>query len=112
VNPAGASERLERRREPRFQVTLSVTLDDASGMTRDVSASGVFFRLFGGSMRAPTPGLPIRFGLLLEHADAKGPVKVECEGEILRVEHTDAQGIAVYIKSYRFSLGEAVEAPR
>ena len=33
----------ERRRGQRFKLTLGVQLNDGTGMTRDISTSGIFF---------------------------------------------------------------------
>jgi hypothetical protein len=87
-----------------------VTFGDSAGLTRDVSASGVFFELFNRSAGYPSPGSLIQFTLLLEHADANGPVKVECEGEVVRVEPAaDRPGVAVHIASYHFRPGDTVD---
>ena len=82
----------------RYQITLPVELEHGTGITRDASAAGVFFEtdlLF-------SPGVSISFSLVFEHADADGPLRFQCQGEVLRVEqHADKVGVAVRLTSYR-----------
>lgn len=90
----------ERRRATRYQVGLPVELQNGSGVTRDVSESGVFFE----TDRALTPGSPISFSLILGHADPEGPFRLECKGSIVRVEESEGKvGVAARISSYRAS---------
>ena len=97
------SERSERRGSLRHRVTLPVALDDGQGSTRDVSASGVFVTLTDRSTRAPQPREPIRFPLILEHADPHGPLPIDCEGDVVRIEiGPEAIGVAVRISAYDF----------
>src|SRR5438094_10660026 len=88
----------DRRQARRYQVTLPVELAHGTGITRDASAAGVFFEtdlLF-------SPGVSIRFSLVFEHADADGPLRFQCQGEVLRVEQcADKVGVAVRLTSYR-----------
>jgi hypothetical protein len=90
--------RLDRRQTPRFRVVLPVTLEDGTAWTRDVSASGVYLKLFARPQHLPLEGSRIKLDLVLEHVNRDGPVKVVCQGEILRVEHAPAYvGMAVRI---------------
>jgi PilZ domain-containing protein len=107
------TEFLERRQQPRFRIALAVTFRDSAGLTRDVSASGVFFEFFNRLADYPSPGSVVQFSLLLEHADANGPVEVECEGEVVRVEPAaDHPGVAVHMASYHFRRGDTVDVSR
>ena len=93
----------ERRQSPRFRVVLPVTLDNTTGWTRDIGATGVFFTLFDQPARPPDAGAQIRLGLVLEHADPRGRLEVHCEGSVVRVEHTaSAVGVAVQFDTYQF----------
>ena len=88
---------IERRQAPRFSVDLAVRLDDAQGCTRDASVTGVFFT----TQHALTVGAPITFALDLEHADARGIVRVVCKGTVVRIESgQDAFGVAVHITDH------------
>jgi len=78
---------------------LLVELEGGSGITRDVSAFGVFFE----TDHPFTPGAPVSFSLLLEHGALDGPLRLHCQGQILRVERRRAKtGVAVAIDSVRF----------
>ena len=101
------TERSERRASSRHRIALPVTLDDAQGSTRDVSASGVFFTLHDRSIQPPELQEPIRFRLTLEHADPHGPLHIGCEGHVVRVESgPKAIGVAVSISAYDFGANE------
>ncbi len=92
----------DRRQARRYQIALPVELEHGTGITRDASAAGVFFEtdlLF-------SPGVSISFSLVFEHADADGPLRFQCQGEVLRVEqHADKVGVAVRLTSYRRGEG-------
>ena len=103
------TEQSERRAATRHRVPLPITLDDAHSWTRDVSASGVFFTLHDRSTRPPELREHIRFRLTLEHVDPRGPLHVDCEGDVVRIEvGPEAIGVAVSISAYDF---DATEAP-
>lgn len=89
----------EKRIAPRHLGKLPVKLKGAKGITRDFSSTGIFFK----TNRSFSPGQPIEFTIELKHVDPKGPVKVKCQGEIVRVEEEGQQiGIAASIDSYSF----------
>ena len=98
-----------RRQDERLAVALPVELPNGHGVTRDVSASGVFFE----TTLALSPGAAIRFSLLLEHADPGGPIRLHCQGKIVRLEALRGRlGVAVAIHRHRFDPLEASPAPR
>ncbi len=76
------------RRDRRIPVTLPVEWEAGTGLTRDVSASGVFFET---TAELPV-GEPIQFALVMEHVDPHGPLRLRCEGRIVRVERRGSQG--------------------
>ena len=81
----------ERRRNKRINVALPVSLDKAMGVTRNVSASGVFFWISGGSYKV---GDQINFSL--EMSGAEGRMMVKCRGVIVRIEQYEGRlGVAV-----------------
>ncbi len=89
----------DRRRMLRFQVALPVELDDGKGVTRDVSLSGVFFE----TDQSFSPSEPIRLVLVLEHVQPGRPVRLHCEGRVVRVNRRNGKvGVAVAISSYGF----------
>jgi len=71
-----------------------VILENATGVTRDVSPSGVFFWTKGGAF---TAGDRIRF--VVEVDGPTGRMRLNCRGDIIRTEHGEAiVGVAVKIR--------------
>lgn len=102
----------ERRYSTRFHVALPVTLDGASGWTRDVSAAGAFLTFHDRPAQPLDTGAQIRLGLVLEHADPLGSLDVHCEGTVVRVERTaDAVGVAVRFDAYQFDPARLAASP-
>ena len=83
----------DNRREERVRAALRVDLgNNASGVTRDVSASGIFFE----TDTAYAPGSPISFAIDIDAPGGK--MILNCRGEIVRVEQRDRRvGVAVKI---------------
>jgi hypothetical protein len=82
----------EKRTEERVDAALPVRLDHASGITRNVSASGLYFE----TQAAVSAGGQISFTVDLEVAGAA--MVLSCLGEIVRVhQRGDYQGVAVRI---------------
>jgi hypothetical protein len=82
----------EQRREERVPASLPVGLDGGSGVTRDVSASGIFFE----TDASYAAGSHIRFTVAI--GTPGGDMVLSCQGEIVRVEHLGAKvGVAVRI---------------
>jgi PilZ domain len=88
----------DRRKATRFQVALPVEWPEGTGITRDLSAGGVFFetgRVFG-------LGEIIQFALVLEYIDPGQPVRLQCRGRVVRLERRgNTMGVAVAIVAYR-----------
>jgi hypothetical protein len=100
---SGETDLSMRRQEQRLAVALPIELHNGYGVTRNVSASGVFFE----TSLPFSQGAAISFCLLLDHADPVGPIRLHCQGKILRVEHLPGKsGVAVSIDQHRF---EAIE---
>lgn len=90
--PAREGLLAERRRSKRVNVALPVILENATGVTRDVSASGVFF--WKSSVFAY--GESIRFSI--ERRSDSGTMMQKCEGVVVRTEpRGDDVGVAVSI---------------
>jgi hypothetical protein len=88
----------DRRRAQRFWVELPVEWEHETGITRDISDGGVFFV----TQRSCSPGDPIEFTLVFEHLDPDHPVRLQCRGQVVRVEQDDGKtGVAVAIAGYR-----------
>lgn len=83
---------LAQRREERIITALPVKLGEATGLTRDVSAAGIFFEIDA----ACTVGSDISFALELE--TPTGKIMLKCKGSIVRTEfHDNKSGVAVKI---------------
>ena len=96
-------ESTDRRQARRYRVAVSVELEQGAGTTRDISAFGVFFETDLSCL----PGATLSFSLVLEHVDPGGPVRLHCQGEVVRVERREGKvGVAVCFTSYRFDLQE------
>lgn len=82
----------DKRREERVSAALRVDLGTTTGITRDVSASGVFFE-------TDVPyviGSEISFAMDLETPGGK--MVLRCRGEIVRVKPREGKvGVAVKI---------------
>jgi hypothetical protein len=90
---------LEKRSKERVSTALPVILGQAAGVTRDVSASGIFFE----TSAALDAGGSIDFSIELESPGGK--MLLICSGEIVRKESRgDRLGVAVKITDSRMEL--------
>lgn len=90
----------ERRQAIRLPMELPVELNEGMGITRDVSLSGVYFE----TNQPLVPNQPIMFTLMFEARSWRRPIRLECEGEVVRVEPGKWRvGIATTISSYSFA---------
>jgi hypothetical protein len=86
-------EKPEKRRGPRILTAMPVFLKNTQGITRDVSASGVYFWL---SEPVCAPGESISLSVELKRA--RGRMLLKCQGDVLRTEPCPAGiGVAVSI---------------
>lgn len=106
MTPGTGPDRSDRRRAARFQIAIPVELEGGTGTTRDVSLLGVFFE----TEQSFAPGEEISLALLLERVSPGRPVRLECEGRIVRVTRFDGRiGVAVAFSSYKFgSSGRSI----
>jgi hypothetical protein len=83
----------DNRREERVRAALRVDLgNNTSGVTRDVSASGIFFETDARF----AAGRSIAFAIDIDAPGGK--MTLSCQGEIVRVEQRDRRvGVAVRI---------------
>jgi Tfp pilus assembly protein PilZ len=78
-----------------------VELVGRTGVTRNLSACGVFFE----TAQIFTLGEVIEFALVLEYIDPGQPVRLECRGQVVRLEPLgNTMGVAVAIKAYRLNV--------
>jgi hypothetical protein len=80
----------EKRRDKRVGAALPVDVGPATGITRDVSASGMYFE----TDASYSVGSPVNIALSLD--TPWGKVMFRCDGKIVRVESHDRKvGVAV-----------------
>jgi hypothetical protein len=100
----------ERRQELRMHIVLPVNFDSALGQTQNISASGIYATFSNGAAQHVQPGSSVRLEMLFEHATPDGPLKVACEGEVVRVDRLgDQLGVAARITSYGFGDAGVVD---
>ena len=100
-----ASPSADRRHGSRFPIELPVELAEGTGRTRDLSSSGVYFE----TQEPFVPGAPLRLIVLLERAAflvsegaTASPLRLECEGYVVRVERREGRlGVAAALSSSR-----------
>jgi hypothetical protein len=90
---------IEKRRLPRHQLRLPISVGSASTFTTDVSAGGVRFE----AQPLLTAGSEIEFALTLRESGEK-PICVECRGRVVRVETRGGRTfIAATIEEMKFA---------
>ena len=93
----------EKRRAERISTSLPVHIGGAVGITRDVSASGVFFE----SETPFSTGTSISFEV--EFATPSGGLVLRCIGDIVRVETRERRvGVAVKIVDFAVEPAKAL----
>lgn len=99
-----APVRATRRAADRLSYALPMAVDGAPGLTRNVSATGVYFET---TVDKP-PGSKVRF---IVEVTVKGEaLKMVCSGEVMRVEHkVSTVGIAVKLSSSFFTDTDSSE---
>jgi PilZ domain. len=81
-----------RRAAERVKVKLPVALDKATGLTRDVSASGIYFE----TQTPLAENSEVDFAIALD--SPAGKLRLKCKGYIVRVESRGRKtGVAVKI---------------
>lgn len=86
-----------QRSAKRVRVEIPVQLDQGSGVTRDISQSGVFFF----TEQPFVPGTTFSFVLELDYVSPGESVYLHCKGEVVRVEETgEKKGVAVSIREF------------
>ncbi len=100
MKPGGNPKFAERRQAPRYRIAIPVELEEGAGTTCDASLAGIFLE----TDHSIAPGEQISLTLLLERVSPDRPVRVQCEGRVVRVTRSDSRvGMAVQISGYRFA---------
>ena len=89
----------EKRASQRIQVEVPVYIGQEKATTRDVSWSGIYFL----ADQSFVEGGALNFSLDLTHAMPGKPIKLDCQGEVLRIEqHGEKFGIAAKINNFQY----------
>jgi PilZ domain len=97
--PAVSGKADERRRGWRYPVSIDVGLGKGTGVSRDVSASGMYFE----TDASLAPGQHIAFSFTLDKVYPHVQLTLQCTGKIVRVEQRGKRlGVAVTIDSWSF----------
>jgi hypothetical protein len=92
----------EQRKDERVPAALRVSVDGAVGLTRDVSASGIYFE----TETSYAAGSDIRF--TVDIGTPSGDMVLSCQGNIVRVEnHGSRIGVAVKITASSIRSAQA-----
>jgi len=86
-----------QRHEERFLLELPVMLEGGMGLSRDISGSGIYFV----TDQPMTPGRFVQFSMKLNHVRPGKAVRLDCQGQVLRVEAAGAKlGVAASISGF------------
>ena len=89
----------EKRATQRIQVEVPVYIGQEKAVTRDISWAGIYFL----TDQSFTEGGDLNFSLDLSYALPGKPIKLDCQGEVIRVEEHDGKyGIAARINNFQY----------
>ena len=89
----------EKRASQRIEVEVPVYIGHEKAVTRDISWAGIYFM----TEQSFSEGGDLNFSLDLSYALPDKPIKLNCYGEVIRVEqHGDKYGIAAKINNYQY----------
>ena len=89
----------EKRASQRIQVEVPLYIGQEKAVTRDVSWAGIFFL----TDQAFVQGGSLNFSLDLSYALPGKPIKLDCRGEVIRIEQLgDKFGIAAKINDFQY----------
>jgi hypothetical protein len=88
------NEHIERRETKRHQIEVPVHYGRGTGISRDISFSGIYFF----TKELLEAGEPLKLAFELEYAIPGKSLQLDCQGHVLRVEQLgDHFGIAAKI---------------
>lgn len=89
----------EKRASRRIEVAVPVYIGNEKAVTRDISWAGIYFL----TKQSFEEGGELSFHLDLDYALPEKAVKLDCRGEVIRVEqHGDKYGIAAKIHNFQY----------
>lgn len=90
---------MQKRATERIEVEVPVHLETGSGISRNVSLSGIYFL----TDQTFEEGTRFRFTIEFEFAIPGRPIHLDCEARVLRVEpQGEKQGIAARIDDFTY----------
>lgn len=89
----------EKRASQRIEVEVPVYIGKEKAVTRDISWAGIYFL----TSQSFSEGGDLNFCLDLSYALPGKPIKLDCHGEVLRIEQLgDKYGIAAKINHFQY----------
>ena len=89
----------EKRASQRIRVEVPVYIGQEEAVTRDISWAGIYFL----TDQAFAEGGGLNFSLDLTYTMPGKPIKLDCQGEVIRVEqHNGKFGIAAKINNFQY----------
>lgn len=89
----------EKRASQRIQVEIPVYLGQEKAITRDVSWTGIYFL----TDQTLDQGGSLNFSLDLNYALPGKAIKLDCQGEVIRIEQLgDKFGVAAKINDFQY----------
>ncbi len=89
----------EKRASQRIQVEVPVYIGGEKATSRDVSWTGIYFL----TDQSFTEGGDLSFALDLNYALPGKPIKLDCQGEVIRIERLGEKfGIAARINDFQY----------
>ncbi len=89
----------EKRASQRIEVEVPVYIGHEKAVTRDISWAGIYFL----TEQSFTEGGDLNFSLDLSYALPGKPIKLDCQGKVIRVEqHGKKFGIAAKIDNFQY----------
>ena len=89
----------EKRASQRIQIEVPVYIGSEKATTRDVSWAGIYFL----TDQSFAEGGDLNFALDLSYALPGKPIKLDCQGKVIRIErHGDKFGIAAKIDNFQY----------
>jgi len=89
--------KVKKRAAQRIEIEVPVHLEQGSGLTRDVSLSGIYFV----TDQNFEEGARIRFTIEFEYAIPGQPMHLDCKAHVVRIEpQGDCLGVAARIEDF------------
>ena len=88
----------EKRATQRIEMEIPIQLGEGTGVTRDVSLSGIYFV----TEEPADEGTRLRFTIEFEYVVPGRPLHLDCSAHVLRVEQQgNEHGVAARIEDYK-----------